>query len=199
MIRCALLAFSIAIYALKSTCENSKWQENGSLSHMHASHPCSVVLTWYVLDCLDWSMYLRQVHTRAGITWRVHDDKELFALSVPPFRRLSSLRHFVPFTLSFDEEKYWKYIFYLQNWTMNISMLLSSWGVYWLHGNWYSPKVWPCIWSQITPNSQGSVNSQDKKTVVCGNYYNMLFITLRATTASFVHVQALFLTMLYQS
>ena len=36
-------------------------------------------------------MYLRQVHTRAGIIWHVDDDKELWALSVPPFRRLSSL------------------------------------------------------------------------------------------------------------
>ena len=166
---------------------------------MHASQPCIVPQTWYMLDCLDWSIYLRQVHTRAGIIWCLHDDKELHACS--PFQEtfLTYYSHFVSFSLSFDEEKYWKYMFYQQNWTMNISMLLSSWGVYWLHGNWYSPRVWPCFWSQITPNSQGSVNSQDKKTVVCGNYYNMLFITLRATPASFVHVQALFLTMLYQS
>ena len=189
-----MLAFSIVLYALKSTCKHSKWQANGSLSHMHALQPCSVPQSWYMLDRLDWSMYLRQVHTRAGITWLVHDDKELHALSVPPFRRLCSLCHFVPFSLSFDEEKYWKYMFYLQNWTMHISMLLSSWD-----GNEYSPRVWQCIRSQITPNSKGSGNSQDKKTVLCGNHYNMLFITLHATTESLVHVQPLFLTMLYES
>ena len=86
------------------------------------------------------------------------------------------LQSFRPFSLSFDGEKDWKYTVYPLNWTMYNFMLLSRWGVYRLHGNGNSPRVWPCIWSQITPNSKCSVNSQDKKTVECGNHYNVLFI-----------------------
>ena len=50
-------------------------------------------------------MYLRKVNTRAGIIYRVHDDKELQELSVPPFKRLSSLISEIYIFLSFDEEK----------------------------------------------------------------------------------------------
>ena len=36
-------------------------------------------------------MYLRKVHTRAGIIWYLHDAKELHELVVPTFKRLSSI------------------------------------------------------------------------------------------------------------
>ena len=75
----------------KTTCEHSKWHANGSLSHMHSMQPCSVPCHGTCLTGCDWSMCLRQVHARAGIVWRVHGDKELQELSVPPFTRLSSL------------------------------------------------------------------------------------------------------------
>ena len=90
----------------KTTCEHSKLHANGALSHMHNTQPCNVPQSWYMLDWLDWSMYLRQIHTRARIIWCVHDAKELEVLSVSPFKRLSFpyYRHFVPFSLYFDEE-----------------------------------------------------------------------------------------------
>ena len=70
-------------------------------------------------------------------------------------------------------------------------MLLNSWGVYRLYMNVYYRRMWPCIWSQITPYSKHSVNSQDNKKYECRNHHNVLFITLHATTESLVHVQPL--------
>ena len=53
------------------------------------------------------TMYLRQVHTRAGRIWHVHDDKELQEMSVQLFLGicLSYSSHFVPFPLSLGEKK----------------------------------------------------------------------------------------------
>ena len=60
-----------------------------------------------------------------------------------------------------------------------------------MHGKVYSPIVLTKISSQLTPNSKRSGKSQDKKTVECGDHFNVVFITLHATTESIVHVQPL--------
>ena len=154
---------------------------------MYTTQPCSVPQSWYMPDCWDWHMYLKQAHTRAGIIWFVHDDKELQVFSVPPFKIL---------------------FFYTVIW----SPFFVIWWREWLKVHGLSPElnrvhlhaveqlgcvltawewVWPCIWSQIKPNPKRSVNSKDTKTVECGNHYSVLFITLHTTTESLVHIQPL--------
>ena len=86
----------------------------------HVVYPCHGTC----LTRCDWIMYLRNVYTRAGIFWRVHEDKELEELSVPPFKILSS-----PITV-ISSCFLCKNMVYPRNWTMYKCMLLSKWGVY---------------------------------------------------------------------
>ena len=72
-------------------------------------------------------MYLRQVHTRAGRIWRVHDEEELQEISVHLFLgiSLSYSSHFVPFPLSLGEEKFQKNTVKSLSQAMYIGVLLS--------------------------------------------------------------------------
>ena len=53
----------------------------------------------------------------------------------------------------------------------------------------YFPKALPCTWSLITLDLEYIVHSPVKKTVECGNHYNVSFITLQATTESPVPIR----------
>ena len=60
-----------------------------------------------------------------------------------------------------------------------------------MHGNGYIPRELPCILSHITLKLGISAHCKEKKTLECGNHYDVSFITLHAKTKSHVHVQPL--------
>ena len=85
-------------------------------------------------------------------------------LSLPLFHSYYS--NVVPFSLSFDKETDLKYMVYPKE--LNHVKVCTD-----------------CKGMDILPKV--IVNSQDKKSVGYGNHYNMLFLTLHATTESLVH------------
>ena len=83
--------FHCHVFPRKATCDYSKRHAFIFLSHnLISSHVVYMVYGTCIMagPC---TMYLRQVHTRAGRIWCVHDDNELQEMSVPLFWGFSFL------------------------------------------------------------------------------------------------------------
>ena len=92
--------FHCCVCPRKATCENFKRLAFIVLSHNLISSHVVYMVHGTCLMSGPCTMYLRQVHTRAGKIWRVHDDKELQEMSVHLFFMDLSLlfQSFCPFS-----------------------------------------------------------------------------------------------------
>ena len=64
-------------------------------------------------------------------------------------------------------------------------------GVYRLHGNGCSPRVWPCTWSLVKFDLWHSVNNSDKRNGESSFHYSVLDVMIHNKTEKPVHVQCL--------
>ena len=154
---------------------------------IHVVYPCpGISITGYIEACI-WNRYTPEQEW-FGVYMMIKSSRSIVFPCQETF--FSYYSHLVHFSLSFDEEKDWNYMDYPRNWTLYNCRWLSRCGVYRLHGNGYSPRVWPCKWAQTTPILKICVHSQEKKTVECGNQYNVLFLMLHDKIESLVQINS---------